>query len=243
MEFFFKLLNVFYRLFRSQPIENIGDSGNKVIEPDRETFFSFMKNLYLQHGVTWEEINLFGIRDPRGMKDSIFNDAIGLSLQGKIYLFKGTTDPSAYYTLNPFKGTEGAAHLCLGNHKNAYQVGEHKGYEAMAQWGNTVKIWRDKNKNFKQDSGDVFETGYFGINIHHADPNQKVDDIGVWGAGCQVIQEINDFYKFIGLVKSSDKFKNKRWATFSYFLFDISQVPAEYIKEGVENGIKAKVPE
>jgi hypothetical protein len=171
-------------------------------------------NAYKQKSIQIDHINVFGIRNDEHMEDDLYNDHIGiLTDSGDFYLFKGSTDPGVHYTENPLN-SNGCAHLIEGYYKNAYIVGKHKGYEALVQQGNKVQVWRDRDKDFKDNDG-IKQWGYFGINIHYG--NDK-DFIRYSSAGCQIIQYKKDFDEFMDIIRSS------RQKHFSYLLLNKNEL-------------------
>ncbi len=156
-----------------------------------------VKNIFVDCGGEWAEVNLFGLRNEIDQKSDLFNDYIGICSGDIIRIYEGTTDPGAWWTLHPVtvEGVTGAAHLCEGFHKNSWRVGIHAqgtpfAHEALVQTGNKVRIWRDTNNDFSDD-GEPEQSGYYGINIHRAgldDPNK----IWKYSAGCQVIKNHKD---------------------------------------------------
>lgn len=186
-----------------------------------------IKKLFDTFGGVWGEVNLFGIRNDAEQAKDLFNDVIGVAAGDFFKLYQGTTDPGAWWTENPVTaaGVTGAAHLCEGYHKNAWQVGVHaKGslfaHQALVQTGNAVKIWRDKDKDYEKDAGDPVQTGYFGINIHRA----GLDDpyrIGRYSAGCQVVRNHAEFLELMKIVKASEAYRDRGGqAKFSYLLIN-----------------------
>lgn len=154
----------------------------------------------------------------------VFNDVICIvSDDGEVKLaLTATTEPGQHYTDNPMN-PNGAARLCFGQYKDAYVVGQHfNQYPALVQEAGMVSVARDGNADGTR-SGDMVDTGYFGINIHttsdYADDGYRPYDIGRWSAGCQVIQNSNEFYhEFMPMVMG---FGNK---TYDYTLIDGSQL-------------------
>ena len=194
-----------------------------------------IKELHARNGVPWEDINIFGVRDETDIERDIWNDIIVVVIGQDVRVFAGTTDPGIYWADNRNRkkhGWEkGCAHLCLGYHKDSYKVGKHRGYEALVQWGNKVKIWRDIDEDFKHDETEIVKSGWFGINIHHG---YDAKSIGKASAGCQVIRKKEDFLKFMEFVKSSPRYKKSKSARFSYMLYEKNQVPfLEELRAGV----------
>ena len=75
---------------------------------------------------------------------------------------------------------------------------------ALCQRGK-VKVWRDNNKDNILDWEGETDTGdNFGINIHRAntDPEDIATKVDWHSAGCQVIANINDFNRMMGLANT-----------------------------------------
>jgi len=239
MTILFKILNFLYSLlFKKKAVVTNNDSNflpdevkEKVNSIKNETFAEYLKRQYLLKGAEWdEEVNIFGIRDTEDIEQDIFNDYIGLAINGEVYLFEATCDPGVYWTKKHGVGNKGVAHICLGFHKNVYQVGSHKGKEGMVQYGASIKIWRDKDNNFYFNEGDVIETGFFGVNIHRASIVKDIIKIGRWSGGCQVIRKNIDINKFMKLIKSTNKYKKNKKARFSYMLFSKEEIKNKFLK-------------
>ena len=92
-----------------------------------------------------------------------YNDCVILFGQ-ELEAYRGSVDPGLVYVQHPLN-KEGCAHLCDGG-PYPYAIGSHRGHKAVVQNG-PLKIWRDRNRNNKQDPGENphFETG-IGLNIH-----------------------------------------------------------------------------
>jgi len=187
---------------------------------------AILKSKYSSLNIPLDEINIFGIRYDMNQEDDVWNDKLGIMTANNIYLWIGTTDPGKKATKTSEKG---AAHLCLGYHKNIWQVGIHGthnpnfAHNALVQTGNKVKIWRDKNKDFKENDG-FYDEGYFGINFHRASKVENVLYIGPFSAGCQVTQDVKDFEFAMNLIMNSEKYKNNNKCCFSYMLFDYTEI-------------------
>lgn len=137
-------------------------------------------------------------------------------------LCKATTEPGHYYTLINLLNPKGAARLDTGYHKQLWQVGTHKGYEALAQKSNTARLVRDKNRNFLRDDKITYEIGK-GINLHTTKSkgwNGSVSpgSIGRWSAGCVVIYYPEQFLKLMSLVKDSRQYRENRSHSFDFIL-------------------------
>jgi hypothetical protein len=134
-------------------------------------------------------------------------------------LYVGTTEPGRYYTINPLN-RGGAARLQLGQHRQIWTVGRHRGYEALQQVGPAILV-RDANRNFYRD--DRVTTEYWnGINLHTTKTTgwrgAFNSYISTWSAGCVVIRDPNQFLNFMKLVKSSTQYKTNRAARFDFTL-------------------------
>lgn len=188
-------------------------------------------NNYKRKGYTIDDrpnaINIFGVRNSDTEADT-FDDAVGLLWRDKTGLwiiaqYDATTDPGLYYRLNPIN-KEGSAIICPGQHKACYKVGQHKGYEAMQQIG-PMDYVRDNNKNGVLDflykvAGAKHYREIAATNIHHAGQGKSLRNYN-WSAGCQVIADINDFTKFMNIVKGH-VYDNR----FDYTLFEIEDFNA-----------------
>ena len=79
------------------------------------------------------------------------------------------------------------------------------GYKALEQI-KPMKYVRDNTKDTILDTAVKYlvkkTTGVFKTNIHRASKNKIVDRIGSYSAGCQVIQDPNDFDHLIRLCEA-----------------------------------------
>lgn len=172
------------------------------------------------------QLNIVAIEgvDPDGDlnddRPNYFNDLL-VVLNHKLEFvdsFICTTEPGRYYTDRPLN-RNGVARIKFGQY-SAWQTGLHNGkYEALVQTGGPVTVVRDRNRNYIRDSGDVEDTGYFGINVHHGG-NSSLSDIGRYSAGCTVIASIAQFREFLQLVKSDVRYRKD-------FVFTISFLPGD----------------
>lgn len=176
------------------------------------------------------QMNIFGIRNSNSQADT-FDDIVGLLYKDEkgnwqIRQYAATTDPGAYYRLNPMN-VDGTAIIIPMQHKNCYKVGLHKGYKAMQQIAPMAYV-RDNNKDKILDFAYkiVGFKSYRQIgatNIHHA-INSGVSAVNYnWSAGCQVIADIKDFNEFMAIVEEGVnhyKFSN----TFDYTLFESNEI-------------------
>lgn len=150
------------------------------------------------------QINIIGIRSDSTTSNK-FDDVIvvfyNTELGWKGFEYPATTDPGTYYLKNPMN-VDGTAILIFGQYK--YKIGLHQGkYKALVQRGK-VDVLRDYNRNATLDflNGKKY-SGFFGINIHRANPSGKSANVDKWSAGCQVFADSNDFNHFLDLVDNS----------------------------------------
>ena len=79
----------------------------------------------------------------------------------------------------------------------------HKGkYEALVQC-KPVTVYRDKDRDEIAEETAITDTGMFGINIHRAMPKGITKFIDDWSAGCQVLNNIEEFKDFMTKCKKS----------------------------------------
>lgn len=137
------------------------------------------------------ELNLVGVRNPsttpNKFDDKIYafwKDELG-NWVGRFY--NATTDPGTYWLKSPMH-TMGTAILKEGQYKQAYGIGNHRGYTALVQ-KKPVTVIRDYNRDDILDfqSGETM-TGLYGINIHKAGTVGDTVNVDMWSAGCQVFQ-------------------------------------------------------
>lgn len=163
-------------------------------------------------------LNLIGIRS-RDTKANTFNDVfcVLFKMAGieQLWQFSCTTDPGTYYRLNPLN-LLGTAILCPGQYAGMWQLGMHQGkYPALVQRGE-VTVFRDGDKNEELDITDVVqETGYFGINGHRASDKGIAEKVDRFSAGCQVIQDPNEYAMLINLIRIA---VSKHGNSFTYTL-------------------------
>lgn len=176
-------------------------------------------------GAIIDPFTMIGIRNQDEPQLDEFNDYIGFLYKGSLWLMKGTTDPGVYWTMNPITaaGATGAAHLCYGFHSRIWMLGVHMpgtgfAHSAFLQIGNSVRIWRDLNKDFNQDDNDIVQVGYFGINCHRAAKGTVVEKISNYSAGCQVVQNSDEFEFMYAKAQESEQ------KAFSYLMLDKSQI-------------------
>jgi hypothetical protein len=150
--------------------------------------------------------------------------------------WSATSEPGQKYTDKPPSGRSGAARIAFGQYKNVWRVGIHIGvsakvqHEGLIQDGN-VTIYRDKNKNGKRDTGDLIQTGNFGLNQHGADENpEKI--IGGWGAGALIGWSMEEHQKFMGILKGDARYQKNRNYHFTTTIINADELAA---KESIDS--------
>lgn len=170
-----------------------------------KTLLDTMKRLdYPTFKGDWN-LNLIGVRS-NNRDANQFNDVLCVLFQvdGKqhCYQFDMTADPGVYYRENPIN-VDGTSQLVPGHYPACWQIGAHRGqYKALVQRG-LMNVYRDNDLNDQLDDIDVVQSGYFGINLHRANPDRLSIQVDKWSAGCQVIADPVDFELLMALVKKS----------------------------------------
>ncbi|WP_102794291.1 hypothetical protein [Bowmanella denitrificans] len=149
-------------------------------------------------------LNLIGIRS-NDTKANTFNDLLCVLYkqngQDVLLQFACTTDPGTYYRENPLN-VNGTAIVKPGQYKGLWQLGRHQGkYPALVQ-RSEITVFRDNDGNKELNLADcVEETGYFGINLHRASEQGLASQVDKFSAGCQVIQNPDDYAMLIALCR------------------------------------------
>lgn len=136
----------------------------------------------------------------------------------KFYLFEnemfimvttGTTNPGANPLLSP-SNPEGVAIVKSDEwYYNLWQFGQHKGKMDALKQVNDIKFYRDNNKNAKSEEIGQVNVGIIGINFHTCSYSTDAEliksytgsKIGLWSEGCQVCNDLNDYYHIIAKCK------------------------------------------
>jgi hypothetical protein len=150
---------------------------------------------------------IVGVRSKADLPDR-FDDAIYLLTPKQFYRFSATTNPGVHW-LETFLNPKGTAVLKPGLYW--YKIGKHRGYAALVQ-DSAVTVYRDVNKNRKAEESGEEDTGFFGINIHRANPTRMSTIIGQWSAGCQVLNSPIEFNTLI------DECQKSGLSRFPYYL-------------------------
>jgi len=176
------------------------------------------------------DLNVWGVRSNNPVANT-FNDYLGITYRDQNNVWHteswvATTDPGTYwlegYDSSRVKGT---AILVPGQYRSTYKVDLHGGkYEALCQRAGPVKVWRDSNRDDVLDWGEGPEyEGYYGINLHHASYTGTSTQVNKWSAGCQVIANIDDFNRFMTIVKRQTQF-HPTWDKYTYTLLTQDQL-------------------
>ncbi len=163
-------------------------------------------------------VNVFAVRRdrivPNTFNDSIFVVYRDYNRKWRIREYPCTTYPGMHYLLNPMVRA-GTAILVPNQYRGAYKVGKHRGkYDTLVQRGGPVTVYRDNDRDFLPEPHDPKQTGYFGINIHHAGRYQTY--VGKWSAGCVVFKMKADHEDFMRVINEAKKIFGNRF-TFTLF--------------------------
>lgn len=167
------------------------------------------------------QLNIIGVRAnsvvPNGFDDVLFVFYKDERLKWNYYAFNITTDPGTYWLEHPMN-VDGTAILKEGQYVDAYMLGLHKGqYKALVQ-AKPVTVIRDYERTAILDFFNGNEqTGYFGIDIHRANPTGKTAHVDKWSAGCQVFADVIQYAHFLLLCERHKKYYGNK---FTYTLVD-----------------------
>ena len=168
-------------------------------------------------------LNIVGVRDS-SPKTNFFNDSLSVFWkyegQWNMLTFQATTLAGLKYLKTPMN-PKGCAILVPNQYKGVWKLDGHgkTKYTALCQRNGEVEVYRDADKDNEYDmiEGNT-EKGYFGINIHRASQGER-ETVDGYSAGCQVIQNSDEFDVFIEICKKSEKY----WGnSFSYTLLNQS---------------------
>lgn len=196
----------------------------KLIElTDFQELFSKFGYAYFTNGDY--NLNIIGIRnliDGTAHKNT-FNDILLVTYKKngewvrKMWAY--TTDPGQT-TLNAPENSKGTAILAEYQYRGVYSIDLHNGkYKALCQRNGKVAVYRVNNKKSDRLNFDptTIDVGMFGINIHRAKDNATTELINGWSAGCQVIQNSQDFNEFMQICEEA---KKKYGNKFTYTLIN-----------------------
>lgn len=140
----------------------------------------------------------------------------------KFYLFKGekfimvttgTTNPGTEALGKGWRKVNKDGAFVLKSdywHYNLWQPGKHNGkIRALTQTGNVAVGYRDNNDNNKSEEIGVIRSGWYGINFHCNSYTrfQRIISwlIGGWSYGCQVCNNLTDYYRILDLIGKQSK--------------------------------------
>lgn len=152
-------------------------------------------------------LNIVGIRSANPIVNE-FNDLLCIfwKYEGNwnIYKMQCTTLPGVYWLANP-SNPLGTAILKEDQYKSTYSVDKHNGkYDALCQRLAPVTVYRDNNRDREYDEISGTEnTGMFGINIHRAHADYELETVDKYSAGCQVIQDPDEYEIHMEIVKKA----------------------------------------
>lgn len=164
---------------------------------------SELKSEFTKNSYSWFNFHIVGIRSKEN-KPNQFDDLIGVVNNDKITWFTCTTNPGTHWLKN-LLNPKGTALLKPGQYIDSYKLGLHQNkYEAFVQ-AKPITVYRDGDKDDIAEETKVTETGYFGINIHRANDKLISKLIDKWSAGCQVLNNPDDFKELLHQAKLSGK--------------------------------------
>ncbi len=160
-----------------------------------------------QHDETPYNLNIVGIRAAKPIVNK-FNCLMTVfwKYEGNwnIYKMQMTSLPGLHWLENPMN-TKGCAILKEGQFKGVYKVDKHNSkYDALCQRLGDVTVYRDGDRDREYDLVKGTEmTGKFGINLHRAHSNYELETVDKYSAGCQVIQDPDEFDVHMEVVKKA----------------------------------------
>ena len=160
-----------------------------------------------QHDKTPYNLNIVGIRAAKPIVNK-FNCLMTVfwKYEGNwnIYKMQMTSLPGLHWLENPMN-TKGCAILKEGQFKGVYKVDKHNSkYDALCQRLGDVTVYRDGDRDREYDLIKGTEmTGKFGINLHRAHSNYELETVDKYSAGCQVIQDPDEFDVHMEVVKKA----------------------------------------
>ena len=167
-------------------------------------------------------INIVGVRywDSRV---NYFDDRLHVFWDSPSYL-SGSVTHHWFWPITTLPGTpylrtllnpKGTAIVVPGQYKEAYALGEFRGYTALRQVA-PISVYRDMNRNSSIDfDPKSIEKGNFGIHIHKAGFFSQY--VNTNSAGCQVFQKSTDYDTFISICEAA---RNLWGNSFTYTLID-----------------------
>ena len=150
-----------------------------------------LENKFKELGYQWPAMHIIGTRSLANEKNK-FDDYIYVVNGPIMHVFTGTTNPGTHWLKN-LLNPKGTAVLKPGQYVDSWKIGMHQGkYKALVQ-AKPITVYRDGNKNDLAEESKTEQTGLFGINIHRANPSAISSIIDKWSAGCQVLNNPEQF--------------------------------------------------
>lgn len=156
-----------------------------------------------------DEFWILGVRS-KADTPNVFDDKFYLARGEKFILVTtGTTNAGLSVLQNGWKSINKDGAFVLKSNMwfyNFWELGKHKGVmKALVQVSEAVG-YRDNNNNDKSEETGKEVKGWFGINFHCNSYNVFKGIvswlIGGWSAGCQVCNNLDDYYKILDLVSN-----------------------------------------
>jgi hypothetical protein len=162
-----------------------------------------LENKFKELGYEWPAFHIIGTRSKANEKNK-FDDYFYLIKGPIMYVYSGTTNPGTHWLKN-LLNPKGTAVLKPGQYVDAYQLGLHQGkYEALVQ-RKPVTVYRDGDKDDTAEEQGKEDTGLFGINMHRANSAAISKFIDKWSAGCQVLDNPEQFKTLISSCKTTGR--------------------------------------
>jgi hypothetical protein len=152
-------------------------------------------------------LNIVGIRSTKPIVNE-FNCLMAVFWQYEgqwnMYKMQMTSLPGIYWLANP-SNPRGCAILKEGQYKSVYKVDKHNSkYDAICQRLGDVTVYRDDDRDREYDMiKGTEDTGSFGINIHRAHADYELETVDKYSAGCQVIQDPDEFEVHMEIAKKA----------------------------------------
>lgn len=183
----------------------IEETNEMIVDSIRQTF-RVLEYTFFDNKLPYN-LNIIGIRNNHIVRSGFFDDLIILIYRNKfnnwqVDQFEATTDAGSFYMQNPLN-KNGTAILLEGQYKGAYQLGLHKGYEALIQSA-PMKFVRDNNNDviFNFNHKKVYNE-IIGLNIHTGNIDFMLEENIKASAGCQVIVDPIKYKYFLALCRRS----------------------------------------
>ncbi len=141
-------------------------------------------------------LNFIAVRDIGGQ----WNDQFILMWKYKtgwaFVPWMGTTDPGAFYLKKPLN-VKGTMILPEGQHRGFFKKGKHRGRYKCLKPAREVGVYRIPKgwtyADIEKLSDLTLDIGWHGSNYHRAHTEVEVKKIGLYSAGCQVAQNIDEY--------------------------------------------------